>query len=99
MWRLLGVTGLLGVTWCFPATAAGQSTDFGVLPIVMYDSDKGLGYGANIGVFFRDPELDPYRAAIRAQFFQTTRGIQKHFLRVDVPRVFGTRYRPYLSLM
>jgi hypothetical protein len=40
---------------------------------------------------------DPYRASISAQVLFTTHGIQSHYLRVDLPHLFGTGVRLFLD--
>ena len=64
------------------------------LPLANFNSDEGFGYGARLMLVDRGDGTDrPYRMAIIAQFFQTTRGVANHRLFVDAPRVFSSRWR------
>jgi len=55
------------------------------VPLVSFNSDTGFGYGAVGGVYFYSPGYVPYRYALAAQVFFTTRGVQSHWLRFDAP--------------
>jgi len=69
------------------------------LPLVNYDADKGLGYGAR--VYWHDNgerddalfDYTPYKYEIYAQLFKTTNGWQYHFLHFDAPYVKGSLFR------
>ncbi|ATB33056.1 Omp85 family outer membrane protein [Melittangium boletus] len=69
------------------------------LPLLNYNSDEGLGYGARLMLVDRGDGTDrPYRMAIVAQFFQTTRGVATHRLFLDAPRVFSSSWRLGVSV-
>jgi hypothetical protein len=59
------------------------------IPLVSYTSDLGFGYGAVGGMYIYAPGYAPYRHAIGAQAFITSRGVHNHFLRYDGPRLLG----------
>ena len=69
------------------------------LPIINYDSDTGLGYGAR--VYWHDngdkasPLFDytPYKYEIYGQFLQTTNGWQYHVLHFDAPYIGDSLFR------
>ena len=69
------------------------------LPIVNYDSDKGLGYGAR--VYWHDNgdkesplfEMTPYQYEIYGQFLKTTNGWQYHVLHFDAPYIGNSLFR------
>ena len=63
-------------------------TGLGV-PLLSYNSDFGLGFGAVGGGYFYSPGYEPYRHAFSAQVFITTRGVQNHFLRYDGVNLIG----------
>jgi len=44
--------------------AAGARVDVGALPLVNYSTDEGAGLGVNGALFFRAPEVKPYRYAL-----------------------------------
>jgi hypothetical protein len=54
--------------------------DVGVLPLVNYSSDTGVGFGAMGALYFRAEGYKPYRYGLRAQLFATTGGVQDHQL-------------------
>ncbi len=60
-----------------------------VLPLVSFNSDQGVGYGAVAGAYFYSPGYTPYRHAIAIQAFATTTGVRNHYLRYDGPRLLG----------
>lgn len=79
-----------------PAARSAPRTGWGVqgIPILVYNSDDGLGYGGRVMlVDHADGTWAPYRYAITAQFFQTTGGYENHRLILDAPRIFGSRWR------
>jgi outer membrane protein assembly factor BamA len=79
--------------------AAAVSTgglDWLALPIASYNSDDGLAGGAVIQAQWTG-DVKPYRASLAAQVLFTTRGIQSHYLRLDVPHLFGTGLRLWLD--
>lgn len=64
------------------------------LPLVSYNTDEGLGYGARLMlVDSGDGTPKPYRYSVVAQFFQTTRGIMQHRLLLDAPRFLSSEWR------
>ncbi len=69
------------------------------LPIVLYNTDNGLGYGLRIMLFNNGDKTDeyfnytPYFYKISAQFFQTTLGWQYHFIESDMPYFMQTKIR------
>ncbi len=76
--------------------AKAPRTGWGVqgLPLVNYNSDEGFGYGARLLVVDSgDGTQAPYRHAITAQFFQTTRGVAMHRLILDAPRFLSSPWR------
>ena len=76
-------------------------TGWGVqgLPLINYNSDEGLGYGARLLlVDSGDGTQRPYRHALLAQFFQTTVGVAIHRLSLDAPRLFDSPWRLVLDV-
>ncbi len=65
--------------------------DFDALgvPLVSFNSDLGWGIGLVGGGYFYDPRYTPYRHALAAQSYFTTRGVQNHWLRYDGPDLLG----------
>ncbi len=69
------------------------------LPLVNFDPNTGVGYGARVMYFNngdrKDPlfEYTPYRHQLFAQFFQTTLGWQYHWVDYDAPYFMGTLFR------
>lgn len=64
------------------------------LPLVSYNSDEGLGYGARLMlVDAGDGSPVPYRYSVVAQFFQTTNGVAQHRLILDAPRFLESDWR------
>ncbi|MBX5481941.1 MAG: BamA/TamA family outer membrane protein [Myxococcaceae bacterium] len=59
------------------------------VPLISYNSDLGVGFGAVGGGYYYSPGYTPYRHALAAQIFLTTRGIQNHWLRYDGPNLIG----------
>ena len=88
-----------------PKLTASQLSDkqtgsyFTGLPILNYDSDKGLGYGAR--VYWHDNgdknatlfEYTPYKYEIYGQFLKTTNGWQYHVLHFDAPYIGDSLFR------
>jgi hypothetical protein len=65
----------------------------GALPALNYNSDDGFGYGAiGTGYWYRDG-LRPYKAAVTARFFLTTKKVNAHMLRLDMLDVGGMPLR------
>ncbi len=98
-WAVL-VAALAGAASAEPAAGgeAVERLDLAGLPILSYDSDTGLGLGADLALFWRHPASARYRLALRAQAFFTTGGVQNHYLQLDAPRVAGTPFRLSLEL-
>lgn len=79
-----------------PAPAQKPRTGWRVqgLPLVNFNSDDGLGYGARVMlVDSGDGTYAPYRYSVVAQFFQTTRGVASHRLILDAPRFLESPWR------
>lgn len=81
-----------------PARAEVSDEDSGVAaiaaPLVAYDSNLLLGFGGFGQIVWSDPTgEEPFRASVGAQIYVTTGGFQDHFIRWDVPRAFGSRFR------
>src|SRR5256885_13545948 len=74
------------------ALAAASTVDWLALPIASYNSDDGLAGGAVVQAQWVG-KVQPYRVAIGAQVLFSTSGVQSHYLRLDVPRLFGSRGR------
>lgn len=71
-------------------------TGWGVqgLPLLNFNSDEGLGFGARaLLVDSGDGTQKPYRYALMAQFFQTTRGVASHRLQLDAPGFLESPWR------
>ncbi|MET0401902.1 MAG: BamA/TamA family outer membrane protein, partial [Cystobacter sp.] len=84
-----------------PPTPPPARTGWGVqgLPLINYNSDEGLGYGARLLVVDSgDGTLLPYRYAFMAQFFQTTVGVAMHRLSLDAPRLWNSPWRVGVDL-
>lgn len=78
-----------------PAVADGgavEHVDWFALPLVTYNSDTGLAYGAATQIQGAGG-ADPYRFQVAAQFLRSTGGLSAHYLRYDVPRLLGTQIR------
>lgn len=59
------------------------------VPLVAFNTDEGFGFGAAGGVYFYgNGSSPPYIAALSAQVFFTTGGVQSHFLSLDAPHLF-----------
>ncbi len=74
------------------AAAVAATMDWVALPVAAYDSDDGFAGGAVARVQWVDG-LRPYRAMLGAQVLFSTKGVQSHYLRLDVPWLLGTRMR------
>jgi outer membrane protein assembly factor BamA len=92
---LLHVLLLSSVVSATPVAAAPASetknsgVDAIALPLLSFNSDFGVGYGATGGMYIYGEGHAPYRHGIAAQVFFTTRGIQNHYLRYDGPGLLG----------
>ncbi len=75
------------------ALAAEDRAAYAV-PLLSYDSNLLLGYGAYGQVVQGDPSGErPYVASVDAQFYRTTGGYRNHFLRFDLPGLADSRFR------
>jgi len=69
------------------------------IPLLAYNSDDGLGYGARALLFNNGQKHDkyfnksPYFHKITVQYYQTTNGVQYHFAGIDMPYFLGTKFR------
>ncbi len=69
------------------------------LPLVNSDPNTGIGYGARVLLFNNksksDPffEYTPYRTRIFAQYFNTTKNYQYHWLSLDAPYIGDSKWR------
>lgn len=66
-----------------------EGVDIAGVPLLSFNSDTGVGFGAVGGAFFYGPGYRPYQHALSAQIFFTTFGIQGHYLAYDAPRLLG----------
>jgi hypothetical protein len=65
----------------------------GALPALNYNSDEGFGYGViGTGYWYRDG-LMPYKYALTARIFLTTKKVHAHMLRLDALDVGGLPLR------
>jgi hypothetical protein len=72
-----------------PKEASKDGIDAMAVPLVSFNSDFGVGYGAVGGMFVYGKGHTPYQHGFGAQVFFTTRGIQNHYLRYDGPQLLG----------
>ncbi len=69
------------------------------LPLINYDPDKGLGYGARVYWFDNGDKEDklfdytPFRHKVYAQFFQTTNGWSYDVLNYEAPYIADTNFK------
>ncbi len=75
------------------------------VPIVLYNSDDGFGYGARV-LFFNNGKREdkyfkntPYFYSITVQGYATTLGWQYHFIEADMPYFLGTKFRIRTSVV
>src|ERR687886_2634659 len=78
------------------AAVAAPVVDWLALPIASYNSDDGLAGGVVVQAQWLG-RYPPYKASLGAQVLFTTAGLQSHYLRLDVPRLFGTPLRMWLG--
>lgn len=70
-----------------------SSIRFSGIPAVGYGPDEGFG-GGLVGSMYVDEEgYLPYKMAIGAKVYLTTRGINAHYLQLDRVRAFGLPWR------
>lgn len=74
-------------------SANAQRFDVLGLPLVTYNSDEKLGFGAAGAAYFYGQGIEPYAHAITAQIYFTTARIQSHFVHYDAPRFLGSIFR------
>jgi outer membrane protein assembly factor BamA len=72
-----------------PDAKKERGIDAIAIPLLSFNSDMGVGYGAVGGMYIYRPGKAPYAHGIAAQVFFSTRGIQNHYLRYDGPRLLG----------
>jgi hypothetical protein len=77
------------------AVAVATSLDWLALPIATYNTDDGFAAGAVARVEWQDRE--GATAMLGAQVLISTAGMQSDYLRLDLPRPFGTRMRLRLA--
>ncbi len=76
-----------------------EGSYFTGLPLINYDANKGLGYGARMFWYDNgskdDPTFEyvPYRQTAFIQFFQTTNGFSRHMIRYEAPYVHDTLFK------
>ncbi len=76
------------------APARRKGWDFQGVPILNFNTDEGVGYGALVMLVDRaDGTYEPYRYSVLLQFFQTTRQVASHLLNLDAPRFLQSQWR------
>lgn len=94
MRTFLGVLLLCGMAPTVWAQQVQTGLGWSVLPGIGYDSDEGLGYSADAGLYqYGDGRSMPYRWALEASVYATSRGRVSVTAFYDVPRAFGDRVR------
>ena len=78
------------------AAAVAAPVDWLALPIASYNSDDGLAGGMVVQAQWLG-RVAPYKASLGAQVLFSTAGVQSHYLRLDVPRLFGTPLRLWVG--
>jgi outer membrane protein assembly factor BamA len=78
------------------AAAIAAQVDWLALPIASYNSDDGLAGGVVVQAQWLG-KVAPYKAALGAQVLFSTAGVQSHYLRLDVPRLFGSPLRLWVG--
>ena len=64
------------------------------LPLVSFDSDAGLGYGGRFEMYnYGHRKKKPYEYWLALQFFRTTKGVNTHRIKFDLPWIRGSRWR------
>lgn len=63
------------------------------LPLLNYNTDNGLGYGARLVLFDYGNNQKPYKYRLLMQFFQSTGGVAFHRVSIDAPRFRGSKWR------
>ncbi|HLL02684.1 MAG TPA: BamA/TamA family outer membrane protein [Myxococcaceae bacterium] len=86
---------LLSVISAAPVDAASKPAvkntgmDAIALPVLNFNSDFGVGYGAVGGMYLYGEGHTPYQHGLGAMVYFTNRGIQNHYLRYDGPGLLG----------
>src|SRR5438477_8416780 len=78
------------------AAVAAPVVDWLALPIASYNSDDGFAGGVVVQAQWLG-RVPPYKAALGAQVLFSTAGVQSHYLRLDMPHLFGTPLRLWLG--
>jgi hypothetical protein len=63
------------------------------VPLISYDSDNGVYFGAAAALFYNDGIAQPYRFSVIGQVLVTTDGVSQDYLKADMLHVLGTDYR------
>src|SRR5262245_56627981 len=66
---------------------------FAGMPLIGFNSDDGLGYGARVALYDYGSGLAPYRYSLVLQLFQTTNHVAAHRVIFDAPKIFGSEWR------
>jgi hypothetical protein len=75
-----------------PAPSSGE-WDLAFVPKITFNADDGFGLGLRGTAFWHRWGQRPYKTAITAQIFATTRLVQHHFLKVDAVDAFNLPLR------
>lgn len=76
-----------------------EGTYFTAVPDLSQDPINGFGYGAEGSIFFDGKKTDPffaytpYRAELAIAAFNTTKAERELMVHLDVPYIFGTKWR------
>lgn len=68
--------------------------DWLILPLITYNSDSKLGYGAAALVQWTGG-VEPYRYQLAVQVLFTTGGVQSHWIHFDSPKFLGSPFRVF----
>ncbi|MFH1810805.1 MAG: BamA/TamA family outer membrane protein [Pseudomonadota bacterium] len=106
--RRAALLGLLLALWSPPSRADDgegprppaqkQGFDWGAVPVLAYNSDDGLGFGALGNLFWHEGGLDPYKYSLMAQAYVTTNWVHAHKLKLDALELFGWPLRVWGEL-
>lgn len=79
-----------------PGDAGVPSRRFDIVPLpaLGFDSQLGVIFGANVGLYWRAPHLQPFEYAIAALAIFTTGGAHDHSLRFTAVDFLGSGLRP-----
>src|SRR5574338_362517 len=78
------------------AAIGAAAVDWVALPIAAYNTDDGFAGGAVARVRWLG-DVRPYGAMLGGQILFSTAGVQSHYLRLDVPALFGSPVRLRVS--